>query len=82
MPKVKERHAGGRPRRLPRTAMGQNIERLAARRGLHLDELAERAGIKGPTLYRILSGRIKSPKTSTVQALAEALGVKLDSIVE
>jgi transcriptional regulator with XRE-family HTH domain len=80
MATVNDRHAGGRPRTLRRTEIGQRIERLAASRGLHLDELADRAGIRFPTLHRICTGRIKSPKLETVKALAEALGVKLDRL--
>jgi transcriptional regulator with XRE-family HTH domain len=76
-----ERHAGGRPRTLKRSPFGQKIETLAARRGMHLDELAAAAGIRGPTLYRILTGRIAAPKVDTVLALARALGVKIDSLV-
>lgn len=75
------RHAGGRPRQLPRTKLGQRIERLATARGIHLDELAERAGIKGPTLYRILTGRIESPKSSTMLALAKALRVPIGDLL-
>lgn len=76
------RHPGGRPRRLPRTPMGQEIERLARTRGLHIDELAHLAGIEGPTLNRILTGRIKSPKTSTTLALAKALRVRVDQLLK
>ena len=77
-----DRHAGGRPRVLPRTALGQRIERLAGQRGIHLDQLAERAGIRGPTLNRIITGRIESPKASTVLALARVLRVPLDRLLK
>jgi|LakMenEpi03Aug12_release.lakeMendotaPanAssembly.Ray.scaffolds.fasta_scaffold427433_2 transcriptional regulator with XRE-family HTH domain len=75
------RRGGGRPRELPRTKMGQAIERLAGERGLHLDQVAEKAGIRGPTLYRILTGRIESPRASTVLALAKALRVPVGDLV-
>lgn len=81
MATVGDRHAGGRPKRLPRTPIGQRIERLADARGLHLDEVADAAGIKFPTLNRILTGRIASPRLETVQAIAKALGVKLEKLV-
>lgn len=80
MATVSERHAGGRPRTLKRSAIGQAIERLAAARGMHLDEVAERAGISFPTLHLICTGRTKSPKLDTVKALAAALGVKIDKL--
>jgi len=76
------RHPGGRPRRLPRTQMGTRIERFARERGLHIDEVATLAGIKGPTLNRIVTGRIESPKASTVLALAKVLGVKVDQLLK
>lgn len=76
-----KRHAGGRPRQLPRTKLGQAIERLAGERGLHLDQVADKAGIKSPTLYRIVTGRIESPKTSTVLALAKALRVTIGELL-
>jgi transcriptional regulator with XRE-family HTH domain len=60
--------------------MGERIEQLAARRGLHLDEVAGEAGIASATLYRILTGDIRSPRLATVQAIADALKVKLDKL--
>ncbi len=80
MATVSGRHAGGPPRTLKRCELGQLIERLAAAKGMHLDEVAEAAGISFPTLHRICTGRIKSPKLETVKGIATALGVKLDRL--
>ena len=80
MATVSERHPGGRPRQLKRCPMGQRIEQLAARRGLHLDQVAGSAGIAPATLYRILTGSIRSPRLATIQAIADALRVKLDKL--
>lgn len=80
--KPEKRHAGGRPRQLPRTKLGQAIERLAGERGLRMDEVADKAGIKGPTLYRIVTGRIESPKSCTVLALAKALRVPVGDLLK
>lgn len=74
------RHAGGRTRTLRRCPLGQRIERLAETRGLHLDEVAAAAGITYPTLHRICTGTIKSPKLETVKSIAEVLGVKIDRL--
>jgi transcriptional regulator with XRE-family HTH domain len=74
------RHAGGRPKSLKRCAMGERIEQLAARRGLHLDEVAGRSGIASATLYRILTGTIRSPRLATVQAIAKTLAVKIEKL--
>lgn len=75
-----ERHAGGRPREIRRCRLGTKIEQLASARGLHIDEVASTAGIARATLYRILTGGIASPRLATVQAIASALGVKLDKL--
>lgn len=75
------RHAGGRPRVNDRTPLGQRIERLAERRRLPLDTLADEAGIALPTLYRILSGKIRSPRYITLQALAAVLGTKPEKLM-
>lgn len=74
------RHAGGRARTLARCLLGQRIEKLAETRGLHLDQVAAAAGITHPTLHRICTGKIKSPKLETVKSIAEVLGVKLDRL--
>jgi transcriptional regulator with XRE-family HTH domain len=74
------RHAGGRPRQLKRCPMGQQIERWAAKRGLHLDQVASRSGISFPTLNRILTGRIKNPKLDTVLSLASTLRIKVEQL--
>lgn len=68
------RHAGGRPRELALTPLGKIIEAEIERRHLHADIVAERAGVSLPTLQRIKTGRIASPRISTLFALAEAIG--------
>lgn len=75
-----KRHAGGRPRVLKRCLIGQRIEQWAAKRGLHIDQVADRSGITVPTLNRILTGRIKSPKIGTVLALASTLDIKVEQL--
>ena len=80
MATVTERHAGGRPRKVRRCQLGQKIERLAAAKGMHIDEVAEAAGISTPGLYLILTGATRSPRLATIKALAEALGVKLEKL--
>lgn len=76
-----KRHAGGRPREIRRCPLGVKIERLAATRGMHIDQVASAAGIANATLYRILTGGIASPRLATVQSIASALGVKLEKLV-
>jgi transcriptional regulator with XRE-family HTH domain len=80
-PKKMQRHGGGRPRHLQRNELGRRIERLAARRNIQLDEIAEASGVRLPTLYRISTGRISDPKLSTLQAIAGALGVPVSRLI-
>lgn len=80
MATASERHPGGRPRSIRRCPLGVKIEQLAEESGLHIDEVADAAGISKATLYRILTGTIESPRLSTVKALATALGVKLEKL--
>jgi len=77
MAKTSDRHPGGRQTKLPRTQLGETIERLARRRGLLLDQLAANSGVRLPTIYRIMTGRIRDPRGSTRKALADALGVSV-----
>lgn len=80
MATASQRHPGGRPRKLRRCPIGEKIERLAAARVMHLDEVAEKAGISLVALHLICTGRTKSPKLDTVKAIAAALGVKIDKL--
>lgn len=76
MATVSERHPGGRPRVRPASPLFERIEAMAKRRGLRLDQLAERAGVCVATLYNI-----GDPKVSTAKALADALGVTIDRLI-
>jgi len=74
------RHPGGRPRILKRSQLGERIEALAVKRGLHLDQVAEGAGVSAPTINRIVTGK-SNPKISTIVALAKTLKVPVDKLV-
>jgi transcriptional regulator with XRE-family HTH domain len=76
-----DRHAGGRPRVLPLSELGERIVAQANRLGVHLDEVAANAGISYPTLSRIMSGRIASPRMLTIVHLADALGLKPEKLI-
>lgn len=80
MASVSDRHAGGRPRKMRRCPLGVKIERFAADAGLGIDEVADAAGIATASVYRILTGEIRSPRIATMKALAAALGVKLEKL--
>lgn len=58
--------------------VSRNVRRLAAERGIALAHLADRAGIGRTTLWRLLDVNERGPsdpRLSTVNALAQALGV-------
>lgn len=80
MATVSERHAGGRPRTLESCELGSRIERLAAKSGLHLDELATQAGLTYQCLYQIRTGRTRRPSVATLAAIAKVLGVTIDKL--
>lgn len=71
-----ERHAGGRPRVRQPSELFVRVEQLAARKGMHLDELAAKASIPMGTLYDL-----RDPRVSTVQAIAAALGITVDRLL-
>ena len=76
-----DRHPGGRPRTLPYSELGERIAAMATRRGIHLDEVAANAGIAYPTLSRILTGKISSPRMVTIVAIADALGTQPERLI-
>lgn len=77
---IKPRGPGGRPRTWEPTPSGHRIEALAAKRGLRLSDVAERAGISVACIYGIVSGRTVDPRVSVAQAIAGALGTKVDRL--
>jgi len=48
---------------------------MAKQRGIHLDELAARAGLSRTVFYTL-----NDPRVSTARAIADALGVTLDKL--
>mgnify|MGYP003335998830 CR=1 FL=1 len=76
MASVTDRHLGGRPRVRQPSDLFLRVQAMAKRRGLHLDELASRAGVGVATLYQL-----KDPRVSTAKAIADALGVTLDRLL-
>lgn len=79
---VGTRHAGGRPVTETRTKFGEKVERLANRCGKPLDVVAEESGIALSSLYRMMSGKISSPRWTTLERLAGCLGVKVETLMK
>lgn len=79
MATASDRHPGGRPREVPVTRWGSVVEALAAKRGWTRRDLAEKAGIKEPSLWALIVGKSK-PKFETICKLADALGVPVTKL--
>lgn len=85
--RAKKRLAEGKSELVPieihdRIAAGENRVRVwREHRGLKGHELAARAGIKAPFLSQIETGQRK-PSVATLRAIARALEVTLDDLVD
>lgn len=53
---------------------------LMAERDLNVSELADMAGISRHTVTRLRTGAVKRPTYDTAHLIADALGVKVNSI--
>lgn len=76
------RHGGGRPRTSPSSRLGTLIEKLADAAGLHLDEVAEKAGITFQAINDIRRGKTKNPSAITLASLARVLRVRVDDLAK
>src|SRR6056297_3952227 len=62
-------------------AIGANVRRLRAAKGMNQTQLAEKASLSRPALRKIENDE-SLPQASTLQKLAKALGVSLQELVE
>ena len=62
--------------------VAKNIKRLRKDKGLSQDKLSRLADVAHATIIKIESGGIKSPTIDTVQKIANALGVSLDTLTK
>ena len=62
--------------------MGEKIRELRKKAKLSQDELAEMSGVSRVTINNIETGRIGAVMTTTLQAIAEALGVPVGIFFE
>lgn len=58
------------------------IKELRMKRGLSQNELARRAGIRQGVLSYIESGRTKHPRIDTLAAIAAALDVPIERLMQ
>jgi transcriptional regulator with XRE-family HTH domain len=62
--------------------VAKNIKKLRKDKGLSQDKLSRLADVSHATIIKIESGGIKSPTIDTVQKIANALGVSLDTLMK
>lgn len=59
----------------------QRLRELRARRGWSQQDLATKAGVHQPTIWKLEHGRLKHPSVIVVRRLAQAFGVDVDFLV-
>ena len=62
--------------------LGQSIKAARAKKHLTQDDLSDKAGLAYSTLAKIEQGAIKNPSVFTVYALAQALGVQIEELMD
>ena len=63
------------------TKLAQNIRKLRQKEEWSQDELARKADIPFTTLTKIETGVIKKPSVFTVEQIADALNVSVDTLL-
>lgn len=58
------------------------VKELARERGITSEELAHKSGVKLSTVRNVWQGRVQDPSFSTISALARALDVRIEELVE
>ena len=70
------------PRRRKLPAMSTTLKRLRKRRGWNQSQLAVRAGLSQAYIARMEAGERVNPTIGTIRALAAALRVSVDKLLE
>jgi transcriptional regulator with XRE-family HTH domain len=60
----------------------EKIRALRLKLGISINELGRRAGIRGPSMHAIETGKTKNVRASTLMGIALALGVPMQEIVK
>ena len=59
--------------------MEYRIKEIAQTKGVSIKQLAELCGLSTPSLYNIANGKL-APKVSTLESIADALGVPITDL--
>ena len=65
----------------PIPLLGKRIQALRERRGMTVQELADRAGTTYQSIWRIERGAQRDPSVALMRGIARALGVGVDHLV-
>ena len=65
----------------PIPRLGKRIQTLREKRGLSVQELAERAGTTYQSIWRIERGAQLDPSVALMKGIARALGVGVDHLI-
>ena len=66
----------------PIPRLGKRVQQLREKRGLSVQELADRAGTTYQTIWRIERGQQLDPSVALTRGIARALGVGVDYLIE
>lgn len=58
----------------------QNLEKIIKERNLQIVDLERKAGLKKNNVYNIVKGISKNPSAQNIQAIADTLGVSIQSL--
>lgn len=58
------------------------VKELARERGMSIEELAFKSGVKYSTVRNLWQGKVSNPNYSTLAAIAGAFGVSIEDMVD
>jgi len=58
------------------------VKELARARGMSIEELAFKSGVKYSTVRNLWQGKVSNPNYSTLAAIAGAFGVSIEEMVD
>ncbi len=63
------------------SGLGDNIRGARTKQGISAEELSRRSGINMRTIYQIENSEQENPRLTTIQKIAEGLGVGLTDLL-
>lgn len=58
------------------------VKELASQRGMTIEELAYKSGVKYSTVRNLWQGKVSNPNFSTLSAIAGALEVSIEGLID